>query len=377
GAPHPSGPRRARARARRHRRAGARGPRGGRRRLHPPGHRDPARPGGRRARPAGPLPVPPGPRGRDGAAHPGQGAGEHGDRPQRHARPVGLDARPRHPLDHVGVGRGLHGPVVEDLPQRHPPHVHERARQGPRPGLLGDARGSRAAVEPGLPPAADLRRAHGDGLRVGHRALRHGARCRPARGEDEGASTQRDGRLRPQGRPPAHEGLRALPAAVGPLAQADAGRHRPGERHPQRVGPHRRLHGPHPGRCRDVHRGAVRGRDARRLVRAAAVGHVQPRGVAAVPRAHRASLLPDRAPPLSRPALQPLREGRPPGPRGLRALRPAVPLRPPRPAVPVRGQEDPAPVAAGRRPEAGPGRVPARAARAHGGTRGGLADRGL
>ena len=32
---------------------------------------------------------------------------EHGDRPQRHARPVGLDARPRDPLDDLGVGLRL------------------------------------------------------------------------------------------------------------------------------------------------------------------------------------------------------------------------------------------------------------------------------
>ena len=29
---------------------------------------------------------------------------EHGDRPQHPARPVGLDARPEDPLDHLGVG---------------------------------------------------------------------------------------------------------------------------------------------------------------------------------------------------------------------------------------------------------------------------------
>ena len=35
---------------------------------------------------------------------------EHGDRPQRHARPVGLDARPEDPLDHLGVGQRLARP---------------------------------------------------------------------------------------------------------------------------------------------------------------------------------------------------------------------------------------------------------------------------
>ena len=35
---------------------------------------------------------------------------EHGDRPQRPARPVGLDARPEDPLDHLGVGQRLARP---------------------------------------------------------------------------------------------------------------------------------------------------------------------------------------------------------------------------------------------------------------------------
>ena len=51
-------------------------------------HRAPARLGGRHRRPVG-----------------RQDPGEHGDRPQRHARPVGLDARPEDPLDDLGVGQ--------------------------------------------------------------------------------------------------------------------------------------------------------------------------------------------------------------------------------------------------------------------------------
>ena len=35
---------------------------------------------------------------------------QHGDRPQRHARPVGLDARPEDPLHHLGVGQRLRRP---------------------------------------------------------------------------------------------------------------------------------------------------------------------------------------------------------------------------------------------------------------------------
>ena len=39
-----------------------------------------------------------------------QDPGEHGDRPQRPARPVGLDARPEDPLHHLGVGQRLARP---------------------------------------------------------------------------------------------------------------------------------------------------------------------------------------------------------------------------------------------------------------------------
>ena len=78
----------------------------GRRGLHPP--RDPraARGGGRRPGACSLRARPPWRPG--GAARTGQGAGQHGDRPQRHARPVGLDARPRDPL--VANGSGTRPP---------------------------------------------------------------------------------------------------------------------------------------------------------------------------------------------------------------------------------------------------------------------------
>ena len=41
--------------------------------------------------------------------------GEHGDRPQRHARPVGLDERPGDPLLQLGVGHRAAGRAVEAL----------------------------------------------------------------------------------------------------------------------------------------------------------------------------------------------------------------------------------------------------------------------
>ncbi len=50
---------------------------------------------------------------------------EHGDRPQRHARPVGLDARPQDPLHHLGVG--------QRLPRRHVEALAQRDRTTPTP----------------------------------------------------------------------------------------------------------------------------------------------------------------------------------------------------------------------------------------------------
>ena len=95
------------ARARRDPRAGARHARRARRGLHPPRHRRPARARARRPRRAALLAVPAGVARRNGGAVDREDPREHGDRPQRHARPVGLDARPEDPLDDVGVGQRL------------------------------------------------------------------------------------------------------------------------------------------------------------------------------------------------------------------------------------------------------------------------------
>src|SRR6185437_13460348 len=46
------------------------------------------------------------------------------------AGPVGLDERSRDPLLHVGVGHDATGRTVAPLAQRHPPRLHQRARQG-------------------------------------------------------------------------------------------------------------------------------------------------------------------------------------------------------------------------------------------------------
>ena len=106
---------------------------------------------------------------------------EHGDRPQRHARPVGLDERPRDPLQQLGVGHRPAGRAVEALAQLHPPPVHQRARPRQRHRLRRPADGARAEVAPGQPRAAGLQRAAGQPVPVGRRA----ARPRP-RGDPQG-----------------------------------------------------------------------------------------------------------------------------------------------------------------------------------------------
>ena len=57
---------------------------------------------------------------------------QHGDRPQRHARPVRLDAGPGALQPRLRVGHRLPGRPVAPLPQLHAPHPHEHRGQGPR-----------------------------------------------------------------------------------------------------------------------------------------------------------------------------------------------------------------------------------------------------
>ena len=74
-----------------------------------------------------------------GRAVGGQDPREHGDRAQHPARAVGLDARPGHPLHHLGVGQRRAGGHVEALAQRDPPPLHQRGRARQRPRLRDHA----------------------------------------------------------------------------------------------------------------------------------------------------------------------------------------------------------------------------------------------
>ena len=108
-----------------------------------------------------------------------QDPGEHGDRPQRHARPVGLDERPGDPLQQLGVGHRAAGRAVEALAQLRPPPVHQRARPRQRHRLRHPADGARAEVAPRQPRAAGLQRAAGQPLPVGRRPPRPRHRADP------------------------------------------------------------------------------------------------------------------------------------------------------------------------------------------------------
>ncbi len=100
--------------------------------LHPQAHQDPARTGDLRTGaavrelPAAGLA---GGRGRPVAV---EDPRQHGDRPQRDARPVRLDRRPGSVQQRLRVGHRLPRRPVAPLPQLHPPHLHEHPRQGPR-----------------------------------------------------------------------------------------------------------------------------------------------------------------------------------------------------------------------------------------------------
>ena len=99
---------------------------------------------------------------------------QHGDRPQRDARPVRLDARPGARLKAVRVGHRMPRRPVAPLAQLHAPHPHERARHGPRHRVRRAAHVRRSAVAPARPRQPRLCDAARADVRVG----RGGARPR-------------------------------------------------------------------------------------------------------------------------------------------------------------------------------------------------------
>ena len=161
-----------------------------------------------------------------GAAHArcGQDPREHGDRPQRHARPVGLDERPGDPLQHLGVGHRPARRAVEALAQLRAPPVHQRARPRQRHRLRHPADGARAEVEPVQPRPAGLQRAAGLALPVGRRAARPRHRGDPQAREGPEGDEEAARADRAQGPPPDRQGLHLLPGADRSGVRADGRR---------------------------------------------------------------------------------------------------------------------------------------------------------
>ena len=222
----PGGHRADRLRARRdppgrHRRA-----RRGRREVHPPGDQRAAAARARQPGGAAGIGVPARVGGRHGRPEHREDPREHGDRPQRPARPVGLDARPEDPLDDLGVGHGHARRAVAALPQPDPPHVHEHRRQGQRPRLRHHARRRGPALAPDAPRPAALEPHQRLLLRVRHRGLRPRARGDDQEEADQGPRVPAPAQGRAdQDPPPGHQGLRRPPGAVAAhrLVPADPG----------------------------------------------------------------------------------------------------------------------------------------------------------
>ena len=124
----------------------------------------------------------------------GEDPREHGDRPQRHARPVGLDERPQHPLVGLGLGHGLARVRVEALPQLRPPHLHEHRRQGQGRRLRDHARGSAAGLEPGLPASSRSTTCCWPASSSGGWPSTTSTSTRSARGKAQGAGASRSSR---------------------------------------------------------------------------------------------------------------------------------------------------------------------------------------
>ncbi|OLL82946.1 putative ABC transporter ATP-binding protein [Pseudonocardia sp. Ae263_Ps1] len=217
------------------------------------------------------------------------------------------------------------GRAVAALPQLPAPHVYERDRQGQGRRLRDPPGPRRPALAPGLPRPARVERAADAALRARRLAARPRRRgpAEAQRGRSRGVPAQA-ARRGPQARPADAQGLRAVPAADGPCVRPDTRRERHGQRGPERLVLRDHLLRALPGRRRGVHRGGARRRDAWRVVPAPAarVGELrrQPPDARDVGQPR----LPDRAPPLPEPAVEPVPGDRRDGAGGLRQVRPAL-----------------------------------------------------
>ena len=286
-------------------------PRCARRQLHPQNHPVPANPGCRRPTTDLRHPL----AGRVVVGHSGLGCGqehrEHGDRPQCRPRAMGLDERPRNPLDHLGVGHGRALVAVAVLAQLPAPHVHQRPRRRRRPRVRHHAGESRRRVAAAKSRAAVAQCSPGRHLRVGYRPARPA--FRPRAGNDGCRAGGPNPGLQGQDQTSGHEGLRCDPGAQRVSMAPGAERERGGQRAAQPLGVCGDLLRTLSRRRREVHGRCAGPGEQARLVPASDAGQRQLpcRTGTRVP--ERQPVLPDRTPPVSRPAEQPLRPDRAPG----------------------------------------------------------------
>ena len=268
--PHARAARELRRRARRDPPARHRRPRRARRRLHPQGDQAPS--AGSRSPAArcccvGVLPARLARRHRRPLAL--QDPRQHGDRPQRDARPVRLDGRPGALRQELRVGHRLPRRPVAPLPQLHAPHPHQHRRQGPRHRLRRPAHVRGPAVAPLLPGQPASTRScwrcffqYGvalHDLEVERIVDRRGDAGRQA----QDAAARSGSKVRRQ----TLKDYVLFPALVRARCfLVHPGRQRDRQPGPQRLVVHDHLLRPLPGRHPRVHRGGDRGRDPRPVV---------------------------------------------------------------------------------------------------------------
>ena len=309
-------------------------------------------------RPAARLALQPAVAARDRRALAGQDPREHGDRPQRHARPVGLDERPPDPLLDLGLGHRVDRRGVEALPQLRPPHLHQHPRQGPdlgyeimridphqkwhpvyllqpllQPGAGGVLRVGRRVPRPRLRGDQEGEKSK-EQISASSRACAQGAARRSSRTTSRGRSSPALAAGASRRSAPRRRGVRRKrkweDAAATALERgwqtfrATRGELH-GQRRAQRLGLRDHLLRALPRPDLHLQPGRGRGRDARRLLRPpAAAARRTSRAARSSTSPQRQPRLPGRAPPLPGHAEHALRRDRPARQGDLRALRAAL-----------------------------------------------------